>query len=179
MYYLTVTNLPSVKHTIVVVDPGVVNITEDYIQQQCATSLNVAGGDCDDECSFKNDIAEGLLFSHASIMSVSFGILLPVGAMLAASGSPFAHKIFQPGGIVLAIVGYGLVLAYIEVEDKRHFNTVHSFVGFFLIMLILVMPFIRLRRELHYVHRKCGVVIVFYGMINVLLVRVFVFKDLV
>ena len=177
MYYLTVTNLPSVNHTIVVVDPGVVNITEDYIQQQCASSLNAAGRDCD-ECSFRNDITEGLLFSHASVMSVSFGVLLPVGAMLAASGSPFAHKIFQPGGIVLAIVGYGLVLAYIEVEEKRHFNTVHSFVGFFLILLILVMPFIRLRRELHHIHRKCGVVIVFYGMINVLLVRIFEFKDL-
>ena len=180
IYYLTVTNLPSVRHTIVVVERGIDNITEDYIQQQCASVSswdNAAGAiDCD-ECSFRNDIAEGLLFSHASVMSVSFGVLLPVGAMLAASGNPFAHKIFQPGGIILAIVGYGLVLAYIEVEEKRHFNTVHSFVGFFLVLLIVLMPFMRLRRELHYVHKKCGVIIVFYGMTNVLLVRTsFMFK---
>lgn len=132
----------------------------------------MAAVDCD-ECVFNSDVSEGLLFSHASIMSVSFGILMPVGALLAANGSPFAHKIVQPGGIILSLVGYGLVLAYIEVEEKSHFNTSHSVVGFFLVLLIFLMPFMRLRRELHYIHKKCGVVIVFYGMTNVLLVRIF------
>ena len=172
-YYLTVTNVPSVRHTIVVVERDIVNITEDYLQQQCVSVSredNMATATDCDECMFKNDVSEGLLFSHASIMSVSFGILIPVGALLAANGSPFAHKVVQPGGIVLVLVGYGLVLAYLEVEEKGHFNTVHSYVGFCLVLVIVLMPFIRLRKELHYVHKKCGVVIVFYGMTNVLLV---------
>lgn len=172
-YYLRVDNLPSVTHTIIVLERDIVNITNDYLQQQCVSvsSLgNSATVDCD-ECSFKDDVSEGLLFSHASIMSVSFGILFPVGALLAANGSPFAHKIIQPGAIILSLIGYGLVLAYIEVEKKNHFNTMHSFVGFFLVLLMVVMPFMRLRRELHYIHKKCGVIIVFYGMTNVLLVR--------
>ena len=175
-YYLTVTNLPSVKHTIIVVERDIVNITEAYLQQQCVSVSRednmAATMDCD-ECTFKNDVSEGLLFSHASIMSVSFGILIPVGALLAANGSPFAHKIVQPGGIILGLVGYGLVLAYLEVEEKGHFNTVHSCVGFCLVLVVILMPFIRLRRELHHIHKKCGVVIVFYGMTNVLLVSIF------
>lgn len=170
-YYL---RSPSITHTIVVTERGIVNITDDYLQQQCTSISNqdsTHATDCD-ECTFKNDISEGLLFSHASIMSISFGILLPVGALLAASGSSFAHKILQPGGIILGVVGYGLVVAHIEVEEKGHFNTVHSFVGFFLVLLMVLMPFMRLRKELHYIHKKCGVVIVFYGMTNVLLVRI-------
>ena len=175
LYHLSVTNLPSVQHTIVVVERDIVNITESYLQQQCASvssQNNIVDTDCDDddECTFKNDFAEGLLFSHASMMSISFGVMLPVGALLAANGSPFVHKIFQPGGIILGIVGYGLVLAYIEVEEKRHFKSVHSFVGFFLVVLIVLMPFMRLQKEFHYIHKKCGVIIVFYGMTNVLLV---------
>lgn len=172
------TNVPSVKHTIIVLQRDIVNITEDYLQQECVSvsrdnnNMAAAGTDCD-ECTFKNDVSEGLLFSHASIMSVSFGILIPVGALLAANGSPFAHKIVQPGGIVLALVGYGLVLAYLEVEEKGHFNTVHSCVGFCLVLVIILMPLIRLRKELHHIHKKCGVVIVFYGMTNVLLVSMF------
>jgi len=163
----------SIKHAIVVVERDIIDLTEDQLQQQC-TQVSVQDNTIDcDECSYKNDYAEGLLLSHASIMSVSFGILLPIGVLLVTNGSPFAHKILQPGGIILAVVGCGLVLAYIEVEERKHFNTVHSFVGFFLVLLILLMPFMRLRRELHYVHKKCGVVIVFYGMINVLLVRIY------
>lgn len=173
-YYLTVimSNLPSITHTIMVVERDIVNITKDNLQQQCASGSSLQRNTDCDECSYNTDIAEGLLLSHASIMSVSFGIMLPVGVLLAANGLPFAHKIFQPGGIILALVGYGLVLAYIEVEEKKHFNTVHSFVGFFLVLLIVLMPFMRLRKELHHMHKKCGVIIVFYGMTNVLLVRI-------
>lgn len=176
VYDVKASNLSTYRHSIVVLEHYVNNVTEDDIEQQCKSSTFEVklsrSYDCD-ECSYKENFSEGLILSHASIMSVCFGILLPVGVFLATNGSPFAHKIFQPGGIILAIVGYGLVLVYIEVEEKKHFNSVHAIVGFSLVLLTALMPFLRLRKDLHYLHKKCGIIIVFYGMANVLLVRIY------
>jgi len=173
VYHVKASNLSTYRHSIVVLEHDVNNITEEDIEQQCNSSTfevePLRSYDCD-KCSYKESFSEGLILSHASIMSVCFGIMLPVGVFLATNGSPFAHKIFQPGGIILAMVGYGLVLVYIEVEEKKHFNSIHAIVGFSLVLLTAVMPFLRLRKDLHYLHKKCGIIIVFYGMANVLLV---------
>ena len=175
VYHVKASNLSTYRHSIVVLEHDVNNVSEGDIEMQCSSSApeqGISRDDCD-ECSYKENFSEGLILSHASIMSVCFGILLPVGVFLATNGSPFAHKIFQPGGIILAIVGYGLVLVYIEVEEKKHFNSAHAIMGFSLVLLTALMPFLRLRKDLHYLHKKCGIVIVFYGMANVLLVSTY------
>ena len=177
VYHVKASNLSTHTHSIVVLEHDMNNVTEDDIEQQCSSSAFVveqtrSNDDCD-ECSYKENFSEGLILSHASIMSVCFGILLPVGVFLATNGSPFAHKIFQPGGLILTIVGYGLVFVYIEVEEKNHFNSAHAILGFTLVLLTTLMPLLRLRKDLHYLHKKCGIVIVFYGMANVLLVSAY------
>ena len=120
--------------------------------------------------------AEGLynplLYTHAALMGITFGILLPLGAFLAHHQKFTIHKITQPTGILLALVGFIMVLVYVSLSHGRHFRfLIHGVVGLALLLLtFLLMPALLFRKPWHKWHRRCGHVIAFFGMANVLLV---------
>lgn len=126
-----------------------------------------------------------LLYSHASIMGVVFGILLPLGAFLAHHRVLLVHRVLQPIGIVLALVGLVLVVVYVELSERKHFGKlVHAVTGLgLLISAVVVTPSLillpsvkalqfggRLRFERAW-HKRSGQIVVFFGIGNVLVVR--------
>ena len=124
-----------------------------------------------------------LIYSHAAIMAFTFGLLLPLGALLASCKIHLAHMIVQPLGLLLAIVGLALSVTYMTVNNKDHFQQLHSIFGFVLILVAsLIQPVMRLlilapvkdawESRFSAWHKRLGVAIVFFGMSNVFLVSV-------
>lgn len=113
-----------------------------------------------------------LLYTHAALMGVTFGVLLPLGAFLAHHQKFTVHKITQPIGILLALAGFVMVLVYVSLSHGRHFRfLIHGVVGLALLLLtFLLMPTLLLHKPWHKWHKRCGHVIAFFGMANVLLV---------
>ena len=113
-----------------------------------------------------------LLYIHAALMGITFGILLPLGAFLAHHQKFTIHKITQPTGILFALVGFIMVLVYVGLSHGRHFRfLIHGVVGLALLLLtFLLMPALLLRKPWHKWHKRCGHIIAFFGMANVLLV---------
>ena len=124
-----------------------------------------------------------LLYTHASVMGVVFGILLPIGAFLAHHRVLLVHRILQPIGLLLALVGLVLVIVYVELSERKHFGSlVHGVTGLgLLITTVLTMPTLillpsvkALERKLHFLrtwHRRSGHAVAFLGIGNVLVVR--------
>lgn len=117
---------------------------------------------------------KALLYSHAGIMGITFGILLPLGAFLAHHEKLLAHKIIQPTGIILALIGFVMIIVYVQLTTKEHFQfVIHGFVGLTLfLMVFLLMPFLLLKKQWRMWHRRCGHIIAFFGMGNVLVVSI-------
>lgn len=124
-----------------------------------------------------------LIYSHAAIMAFTFGLLLPLGALLASCKIHLAHMIIQPLGLLLAVVGLALSVTYMTVNNKDHFQQLHSIFGFILILVAaLIQPVMRLlilapvkdawESRFSAWHKRLGVAIVFFGMSNVFLVSV-------
>lgn len=123
-----------------------------------------------------------LIYSHAGIMAFTFGILLPLGALLANCKLHIPHMVVQPLGLLLAIVGLSLAVAFKIVNNQGHFQNLHSILGLVLLLLaILIQPALRLiilaplKRQWEFRftiwHKRLGTAIVFFGMSNVFLVR--------
>lgn len=112
-----------------------------------------------------------LLYSHAALMMAAFGVLLPVGGFLAHHQVKLVHKVVQPLGVLLSLVGLVLVVVYVQLTNGRHFRPLlHTVLGLALLLLAaLGMPLLLLRKERTW-HKKCGQIVVFFGMANVLLV---------
>lgn len=140
------------------------------VDTDLSVQITVVDGDDDhDDESYK-----AVVYVHAGLMAVAFGILLPVGAFLAHQRIMLVHKITQPLGILLAVAGFVMVVVYVELNDKDHFDElIHSVLGFALILLVLlVMPVLLVHKKWRQWHRRCGHVVAFFGMGNVLLVSV-------
>lgn len=115
---------------------------------------------------------EPLVYSHAAVMGITFGILLPMGAFLAYHYFAVVHIVIQVISLIAALVGLVIIVTYVEVTNKSHFQfPIHGVVGLALILLLLIMPFLRLHRRLREHHHKLGQIVAFFGMANVLLVR--------
>ncbi len=112
-----------------------------------------------------------LLYTHAALMATAFGVLLPIGAFLAYNKVKLAHKIVQPLGIMLALIGFVLVIVFVQFTHGKHFRyLIHSLLGLVLLLLAtLVMPLLLLRKPRTW-HKKTGQIVTFFGMGNVLLV---------
>ena len=111
-----------------------------------------------------------LLYTHAALMAAAFGFLLPLGAFLAYNKAKLAHKVIQPVGLVLALIGFVLVVVYVQLSHGLHFRyLIHSVVGLVLLIMALGMPLLLLKKPRVW-HKKTGQVVVFFGMGNILLV---------
>jgi len=116
-----------------------------------------------------------VLYTHAALMGITFGILLPLGAFLAHHEKFLIHKVTQPTGLLLAFVGFVMVIVYVSLAHGQHFRfLIHGVVGLALLLLaLLVMPTLLLYKPIRKWHRRCGHVVAFFGMGNVLLVSAF------
>jgi len=116
-----------------------------------------------------------VLYTHAALMGITFGILLPLGAFLAHHEKFLIHKVTQPTGLLLALIGFVMVIVYVSLAHGQHFRfLIHGVVGLALLLLaLLVMPALLLYKPLRKWHRRCGHVVAFFGMGNVLLVSSF------
>ncbi len=115
-----------------------------------------------------------LLYSHVALMIAAFGVLLPVGGFLAHHQVKLVHKVVQPLGVLLGLIGLVLVVVYVQLTHGRHFKPlIHAVVGLVLLLLAAVgMPLLLFRKERTW-HKKCGQIVVFFGLANVLLVSFF------
>ena len=142
-----------------------------------AVTISVVNRTVDTECEEDDQAGRygALLYTHAGIMAISFGVLLPLGAFLAHHKQFLLHKITQPVGIVLALTGFILVLVYVQLSAEKHFRFfIHGVVGLGLMVLVfLLMPVLLLRKQWRKWHRRCGHVVAFFGMANVLLVCIY------
>lgn len=113
-----------------------------------------------------------LLYTHVAIMSAVFAVLLPVGAFLAYHQITLAHKITQPIGIVLSLIGFVMVIVYVQLSHGNHFRyLIHGVIGLaLLIMVLFVMPLLLVTKCSRNWHHKVGHIIAFFGMGNILLV---------
>ena len=120
-----------------------------------------------------------MLYTHAALMGITFGILLPLGAFLAHHEKFLIHKVTQPTGLLLALIGFVMVLVYVSLAHGQHFRfLIHGVVGLALLLLaLLVMPALLLHKPWRKWHRRCGHVVAFFGMGNVLLVSSFPGRD--
>ncbi len=118
-----------------------------------------------------------LIYSHAGIMAVAFGIILPLGALLASYKLVIPHIILQICGQIFVIIGLILVIVYNQLNDIPHFYQVHSIIGLVIILLtIIIQPLLRLlsfvllKKQGKIWHKRLGISIVFFGLSNVFLV---------
>lgn len=118
-----------------------------------------------------NSTLEPLIYSHAAVMGITFGVLIPLGVYLAYQYLAVVHIAIQVVSIIAALTGFVIIVTYVEVTHKRHFQfPIHGVVGLGLILLLLIMPFLQLHRRLREHHHKLGQIVAFFGMANVLLV---------
>ena len=159
--------------TITVLEAGIANTTES-IEQLYSQILNSS------TCLAEPVLSE-LIYSHAGIMAITFGIILPLGALLANFHWKIVHIVVQIIGILLAIVGLSLSISYTEMNDGIHFCQLHAVVGLVIVIAtLLFQPVLKLlvltplstkwKGYTRVWHKRLGVCIVFFGMFNVFLV---------
>lgn len=170
VYQLTCQDNCSVLATITVIEEGTTNynstlaqLYQDVLNNSCeATSL------------------KELIYTHAGIMGFTFGIILPLGALSAHMNLWIVHVITQPIGLLLAVIGFAMTIAYRTVNAQPHFNSIHSILGLVLLLASLLQPTLRLvvcapikaKWEILFKgwHKRLGAAIVFFGLANVFLV---------
>ena len=164
--------------TITVLEAGIANNTE-AIEELYSRILN--SSTCPTEPPAAEPVLSELIYSHAGIMAVTFGILLPLGALLSSFQWKIVHIVVQITGILMAVVGLSLSIAYTEVNDGIHFCRVHAVVGLAIVIAtLLFQPVLKLlvvtrlsekwKGYSRIWHKRLGVCIVFFGMFNVFLV---------
>lgn len=113
-----------------------------------------------------------MLYTHAAVMGTIFGVILPIGAYLAFQYFAVAHFIIQVISLIGGLAGLVIVVTYVELTHKHHIRfPIHGVVGLSLLLLMVVMPFLRVHKNLKTCHHRLGHIVVFFGMANVLLVR--------
>ena len=121
-----------------------------------------------------NDSLKPLLYSHAAVMGLTFGVLFPVGAYMAYHYFTTVHIIIQAISMLGTTFGFIVIIVYVEKTHSHHFQfPIHGVVGLALVLLILIMPFLHLHRRVKKYHHKLGQIVAFFGMANVLLVSTY------
>ena len=121
--------------------------------------------------STANEGLEPILYSHASVMGLVFGVLLPIGVYAAYHYFTILGIVIEVISVIGSLVGLVLIVVYAELSNNQHFRfPIHGVVGLALVLLLLVLPFLRVHRRVARYHRKLGQVVAFFGMANVLLV---------
>lgn len=134
-------------------------------------STNTSEAEGATEMAAVRDTLLPLLYSHAAVMGITFGILFPVGAYMAYHYFTTVHIVLQAISMIGTVSGLVLVVVYVELTHEHHFRfPIHGVVGLALILLVLIMPFLRLHRRVREYHHKLGQIVAFFGMANVLLV---------
>ena len=125
------------------------------------------GGEEDD-----NSHLRPLLYTHAALMAAAFGLLFPVAAYLYYQGVTLGYKILLPIAVIVALSGFVLVVVYVQLTSKDHFDYfIHGVVGVaLLVFALLAMPVLLLHKKLRVYHFRLGHVVAFFGMGNILLV---------
>lgn len=113
-----------------------------------------------------------MIYTHAAVMGITFGIALPIGAYLAYQYYVIAHFVIQLFSLIGGLTGLIVVVVYVELTHKRHIRfPIHAVVGLALLLLMIIMPALRVHKNLRNHHHKLGHIVVYFGMANVLLVR--------
>jgi PAS domain-containing protein len=121
-----------------------------------------------------------LIYTHGAIMAVSFGLMIPLGALMAHFKKSIIHMIIQPLAIILTCLGFILAVVYTELNNNTHFNQLHSILGLIiLIIAMLILPGLKLsvvlpitkkgRKILTGWHKRLGTSTVFFGIFNIFL----------
>lgn len=120
---------------------------------------------------------QGLIFTHAGLMAVTFGFLFPLGAIIASCKNRIAHIVLQICGQILVVVGLIVVIIYNELNHKMHFSQLHSVVGLVIaVAAIMIQPFLKLlslsflKKYAKSWHKHLGIAIVFFGLTNIFMV---------
>ena len=122
-----------------------------------------------------------IIYIHAVVMVFSFAVILPLGALLANLKKPIIHMILQPLGMILAIIGLIMAVAYKEFNETTHFNRLHTIFGLLLmIVAIIAQPALKFsvmspmrekwKKLVTLWHKRLGLVAVFSGIFNIFLV---------
>lgn len=113
-----------------------------------------------------------LLYTHVTIMAVTFGVLFPIAVFLQYHKISLAYKIILPITIGLAVCGFIMVVAYVQLAGRKHFGfLIHGVVGLVLLILtVLGMPLLLLHKKTRIYHFRVGHIVAFFGMAQVLLV---------
>ena len=113
-----------------------------------------------------------MIYTHAAVMGTIFGVVLPIGAYLAYQYFAVAHFVIQVISVIGGLAGLVIVVTYVELTHQHHIQfPIHGVIGLALLLLMVVMPFLRVHKNLKKYHHRLGHIVVFFGMANVLLVR--------
>ena len=122
-----------------------------------------------------------LVYSHAGVMAVAFGLLLPVGSLLANYKLVVCHIILQISGQILSLIGFVLALVYQQLNNRPHFSQVHSIMGLCLIfMVVILQPVLKLislkflKKQVNVWHKRLGVASIFIGLCNIFIVSIII-----
>jgi len=127
------------------------------------------------------------LMLHAGLMSVAWGAFLPLGAVVARRFRSYAtwifwHKTLQMVGWLLQAVGFLMAILYIE-EHSSHFQSPHTFIGLFIVVIGSLQPVNGLLRPhkpeageaksqtrvaWERIHKGLGWLVIALGILNVL-----------
>ena len=160
--------------TITVLEAGITDTTE-AIEELYSQILNSS------TCPPVDPILSEIIYSHAGVMAITFGIILPLGALLANLRWKKSHIVVQIIGIILVAVGLSLSVAYTEVNGNAHFCRLHAVAGLVIVIAaLLFQPVLKVlvltrlpdkwKNYTRVWHKRLGVCIVFFGMFNVFLV---------
>ena len=94
----------------------------------------------------------------------AFGVLLPAGGFLAYTGYHRMHVYFQLGGIIFAVLGFGLSAAY--VGWSRSFTLTHHLLGLIVMLLALVAQPWAITRGWRRFHHRNGSAVILLGLVN-------------
>lgn len=122
-----------------------------------------------------------IIYTHAVVMAITFGLIFPFGALLAYLRKPVVHMVIQPLGLLMAVAGFLMAVVYKEINSTTHFNQLHTVFGLLLTAVaLIVLPSLKLsvmtpigdkwQKLLKLWHKKLGVVAVFAGIFNIFLV---------
>jgi len=133
--------------------------------------------------------AEAVLFFHLVLMSVAWGALLPLGAIISnrfRAQLPETwihwHRNLQMAGWALQLVGCIMAIIYVELHSA-HFSSFHTFIGLLVVIVGTLQPVnallrphrpeegqvkTRLRATWELMHKGLGWLAVVLGMLNLL-----------
>lgn len=110
------------------------------------SSLDFATG------SLSSSAAASMRVAHGIMMTLAWGVLAPVGVMLARyakaapskpCGKPLwfqSHRIVQSCAVLLSLIGFGIAIAMVQQAGSAHFGSAHGALGLAVVLLGALQP---------------------------------------